>query len=352
MMKTRKASKIGTAFAVCLILACGLLYLDSPRGKTAGAAGIPDLLTALPAGAPTLGYVDLTAVRASSFYQHRPDKGPIAVPSQDYADFVRATGFNFEKDLDRLAVAAWPAPAGRKEGGKTVVLAEGRFDRAKIRDYAARQGKLEQQQGHDVFVFPTGGASGVTSFTFLDDHRVAFVGGRSISILFAGNADAPAVDPARERAARVDGAAAFSIARMPPIPDNAGVDGGPMSGAAAAQLLSLARSIQWLTLAARPEGDNLRISLEGECDNETSARQIQSMLEVMRMFGRAGLESPKNKQSMDPATFAQLDSLLSSAAVTQAGERVRILLELTPDIFKLGGSGNPIGGTALRSPRP
>lgn len=348
-MKTRKASKIGTAFAVCLILACGLLYLDSPRGKTAGAAGVPDLLTALPAGAPTLAYVDLVAMRASSFYQHRPDKGPIAVPSQDYADFVHATGFNFEKDLDRLAVASWPAPAGGKAGGKTVVLAEGRFDRAKIRDYAAREGKPEQQQGHEVFVFPTGGASGVTSFTFLDDHRIAFVGGRSMSILFDGNSNSSGADPARERAAHVDGAAAFSIARMPPIPDNAG--DGAMGGAAGAQLMSLARSIQWITLAARPEGDDLRISLEGECDNETSARQIQSMLEVMRMFGRAGLESPKNKQSMDPATFAQLDSLLNSAAVTQAGERVRILLEITPDIFKLSGPAAP-SGTALHSSKP
>ena len=349
MIKPRKASKIGTVFAVCLILACGLLYLDSPRGKTASAAGIPDLLTALPAGAPTLAYLDLVAVRASSFYQHRPDKGPLTVPSQDYADFVRATGFNFEQDLDRVALAAWPAAAGGKEAGKSVIIAEGRFDRAKIRDYATREGKLDHQQGHEVFVFPGTNRTGFNSFTFLDDHRIAFVGGSSISILFAGNSDPSAADPARERAAHVDGAAAFSIARMPPIPDNAG--GGAMGGAAAAQLLSLARSIQWLTLAARPEGDNLRISIEGECDNETSARQIQSMLEVMRMFGRAGLETPKNKQSMDPATFAQLDSLLNSAAVTQAGERVRILLQLTPDVFKLGGPTAP-SGTALRGSRP
>jgi hypothetical protein len=348
MITMRKASKIGTAFAVCLILACGLLYLDSPGGKTAGAAGVPDLLTALPAGAPTLAYLDLAAVRGSSFYQHRADKGPLTVPSQDYADFVRATGFDFEKDLDRVAVAAWPA-AGGKEAGKTVIIAEGRFDRAKIRDYAAREGKVDHQQGHEVFVFPGNNRTGFNSFTFLDDRRVAFVGGSSISVLFDGNSNPSGADPARERAARLDGAAAFSISRMPPIPDNAG--GDAMGGAAAAQLMSLARSIQWLTLAVRPEGDDLRISLEGECDNETSARQIQSMLEVMRMFGRAGLESPKNKQSMDPATFAQLDSLLTSATVTQAGERVRILLEITPDIFKLSGPSAP-GGTALRSPHP
>ena len=53
------------------------------------------------------------------------------------------------------------------------------------------------------------------------------------------------------------------------------------------------------------------------------------------MFGRAGLESPKTRQSMDPATLAMLQTLLTSAEVTQAAERVRILVELTPDISSL-----------------
>ena len=130
-----------------------LLYSSFARGETAHASPAPELLSALPAGAPTLVYLDLAAMRASSFYQHRPDKGPIAVPNQDYADFVRSTGFDFEKDLDRVVVASWPAPSG-KEPKKNVVIAEGRFDRAKIRDYAAQKGKLDHQQGREVFLFP------------------------------------------------------------------------------------------------------------------------------------------------------------------------------------------------------
>lgn len=342
-----KTPRIGTAIAVCIILAGGLLYLGSPHGKTANASAMPDLLSALPAGAPTIAYLDFAAVRASSFYQHRPNKGPLTVPNQDYADFVRSTGFDFEKDLDRVAVAAWPAPSGKEEK-KNVVIAEGRFDRAKIRDYAARQGKIDRQQGHDVFLFPSADGK-MNSFTFLDDHRIAFVAGPSVALLFSGNADASAGDPARERAARLDGAAAFMISQVPPIPPNAGAGG--TQGAVAEQFLTLARSIRWITLAARPEGDDLRISLEGDCATEGDARQIQSMMEVLRMFGKAGLESQKNKQSMDPATLGQLENLLSSADITQAGERVRILIELTPDIFKLSGPSLP-SGTASRSVRP
>jgi hypothetical protein len=285
-------------------------------------------------GAPTLVYLDLAALRASSFYQHRSDKGPIAVPNQDYADFVRSTGFDFEKDLDRVAIASWPASSA-KEQRKNVVIADGRFDRAKIRDYAMRKGKLDRQQGHEVFLFPTGDRMGFNSVTFLDDRRIAIVAGPSVAPLLATRS-VVGVDPARERAERLDGAAMFAITRVPPVPENFGP-----GGAQSAQLASLARSVQWIALAASPEGANLRISLEGECDNSTDALQLRSALEILRMFGRAGLESPKTSQSMNPATLALLQTLLSTAEVTQSAERVRILVELTPDIFKLAETRKP-----------
>jgi hypothetical protein len=231
-------------------------------------------------------------------------------------------------------IASWPASGGEQR--KDVAIAEGRFDRAKIRDYALRKGKLDHQQGREVFIFSTGERKEMDSVTFLDDHRIAMADGPGITSLLAGHSGDNAGDPARERAARVDGAAAFVIARVPPVPDNFAA-----GGAQSTQLASLARSVQWVTLAARPEGDNLRISLEGECDTSTNALQLKSALEVLRMFGRAGLDGPKTRQSMDPAALAMLQTLLSTAEVTQAAERVRILVELTPDVFKLGETRKP-----------
>jgi hypothetical protein len=140
-------------------------------------------------------------------------------------------------------------------------------------------------------------------------------------------------DPVRERAAHLDGAAAFVISRVPPIPDNAGSTQPP----ATVQLMSLARSVQWITLAARPEGDNLRISLEGDCDTSAGANQIKSMLEVLRMFAKAGLENPKSSQSMNSATLAWLQTLLTNAEVSQSAERVRVLVEITPEVWLLSG---------------
>ena len=338
MNNIRNGFRIGTSLAVCTLLAGTLFSLNFLRGKAAHASPVPDLISALPAGAPSLVYIDLAAIRASSFYQHRPDKGPIAIPNQDYSDFMRSTGFDFEKDLERVVVASWPAGAA-KEPARVVAIAEGRFDRAKIRDYAMHKGKLDHQQGREVFIFPSSDRVGMSALTFLDDRRIALVNGTSIAPLFDGRADPSAGDPARVRAARLDGAAAFMITHVPPMPDNSGGTG--IQKDASAQFLALARSVQWVTLAARPEGDDVRISLEGECDNSTNAVQLKSTLELMRMFGKAGLDSAKTRQSMDPAALAMLETLLGNAEVTQAAERVRILLEITPDVWRLSGPAKP-----------
>ena len=349
MKNSRKTLLVATGAAAVGIAAAFLFYVSFQHGETAHASPAPDLFSALPAGAPTLVYIDLAAVRASSFYQHRPDKGPIAVPDRNYAEFVQSTGFDFEKDLDRVVIATWPASQG-KDPRKIVVVADGNFDRAKIRDYATRKGKIDHQEGHEVFMFQADDRAAWNSIVFLDDHRLAIIEGSSIAPLLANQGSnstgdlANGPDPARERAARLDGAAAFMITRVPPIPDNsffaitrgknALSDGGPQS----AQLMNLARSVQWISVAAAPDGDNVRVSIEGECATSTDARQLQAALEVFRLFGRAALESPKTRDSMDPDSFAIFESLLKSAEVTSTAERTRILVEITPDVLKLGGT--------------
>ena len=124
---------------------------------------------------------------------------------------------------------------------------------------------LDHQQGREVFLFPARGPAGAgsaklltearwNSIVFLDDQRIAMVEGPSIAPVLESRGANSAADPALQRATRVDGAAAFVISRMPPIPDNF-APGGMQS----TQLASLVRSVQWITLAARPEGCSLTI---------------------------------------------------------------------------------------------
>jgi hypothetical protein len=350
MQRSTKTVFIAAGLTAISILGATLFYASFRRSGIANASPAPELISEVPAGASTLIYADLAAIRASTFYQKRPDKGPIAVPDRNYADFVQSTGFDFEKDLDRVVVASWDAdPAqgqNKQDQRKTLVIADGRFDRQKIHDYALRKGKLDHQGGRDVFLFPTDnpaglpaarlpdgqGQAGWNSITFLDDHRIAIVEGPSIALLQGHHDAASTPDPIHERAARVAGAAVFVISRVPAIPDNYS-----QGGIQSAQLVSLARMVQWVTLAARPEGDNLRVSIEGECHTDSEARQLQAALEVVRMFGRAGLENPKTRDSMDPKAYAVLETVLKTADVSASAEQVRVMVELTPDVLKLGG---------------
>ena len=328
MQRPRKTVLMAASLTIFAFAGAVLLYFSFWRSGVAHASPTAELLSEVPAGAPTLVYIDLAAIRASSFYQHRPDKGPITMPDRDYADFVQATGFNFEKDLDRVIIASWPQSTGQDKP-KTVAIAEGRFDRRKIHDYAMKKGKLDRQHGHDVFLFPVSGGPGWNSLTFINNHQLALAEGSNVFTALAPPGGDSAADPARERAARLDGAAMFAITRVPEIPDNIAAGEGQ-----SAQLASLARSVQWVTLAAQPEGDVLRVSLEGECKTDTDARQLQSALEILRMFGRAVLESPKSRQTMDPNTLRIAETMLNTAEVSASDDRVRIRLEIGPDILK------------------
>src|SRR6266699_1766274 len=193
-------------------------YVGVLRGDSAHPSPALEILSQVPAGAPTLVYMDLAAIRSSSFYKSRPDHSPLTVPDSEYAKFVLGTGFDFEKDLDRVVIAAWPQSSG-KDKKKTIAVAEGRFDRQKIHDYAMKNGKLDRQQGHDVFLFPahepTGAGSTLSpnasskassppehrwsSLVFLDDHRIAMIEGSSIAPVLAPHTADSAADPVRER---------------------------------------------------------------------------------------------------------------------------------------------------------
>jgi hypothetical protein len=328
-MKSPSRTIIAAAVLAAVVGTAAMGYLYARRNNFAHASPLPDLLTQIPAGAPTLIYVDLAALRQSGFYQHRRALSPGVIPDNDYKDFVEATGFDFEKDLDRVVIAAWPesVPGEHK---KSVAVAEGRFDRQKIRDYVQRGGKIEQQEGHDVLLFQGSKSSEWNSLTFLNDQAVMFVEGPSIAPALGTSLSAASRDPIRERVTHVAGSDIILITRMPSIPDN--LRAGPIQSAPMANLI---RSVQWLTLAARPEGDNLLVSLEGECASNTEARQLQSALETLRLVAQVGL-GKQGSQTQNESSRKLWESLLKTIGISQAGERVRLLVALPPDVLNYG----------------
>ena len=370
-----RISKRGIALLLAAILTAAALYYGHRRSNAAQGVVLPELISLAPADASYLFYADLAALRSSPFLTHLLAPGPAAAQDREYAEFVRATGFDYARDLDRVVLALRPGLPGLG----TVALAEGRFDREKISGYALRSGKLERQSGVKVYVVPAdvpaatraqspvrqapgaGLNSGrVIAFAFLDPpssssgqaHRIVLADGPSLGCLLAppkrGNALAPAM---RERVSRVAGSALFGVGQVGPVPEHFS-----FGGIRSDQLANLVRSLRWFTLAAHPEGEHLRVTVEGECDTAESARQLAGTLDGLRLLGEAALADPGTRQRLEPQTAALLATLVRMLRVSRddQGERhsVRLTLDLTPEMLgSLAGAALPKNPAARPSAR-
>jgi hypothetical protein len=329
MLKNKRTRLLAGA---TVLLAVAALFATTWQSAPILASPTPDLFSMIPQGAPTLVFIDLSALRQSPIYKNRTNRAPLTVPNGDYANFVQATGFDFEKDLDRVVVAYWPKQA-TGDPAKTYVIAEGRFDHSKIRNYAAQHGKINQQVNHEVFQFPSQSAvpaaSPWNSLVFLDDTHLAIVDGTDVGPLLVAHGD-PATDPIQERIARVQNSPAFLIVHVSAFPNPPDAKGTP-----AAQFAALARTVDWISLAFNPADTMLRVSLEGECKTPADASQLHSALEFGRQLGKVGLDDPNTRQKMDAPTLAALQTLLGNLEISEVNNRVRVLMEITPEMLNL-----------------
>src|SRR5215470_6905221 len=87
------------------------------------------VLSYLPRDPDAVIYVDIAALRQSPFLAQLAAWAPQPQQDPDYMQFVADTGFNFERDLDHLAIAT---PSANTSGGSLFLVAEGKFDRQRI----------------------------------------------------------------------------------------------------------------------------------------------------------------------------------------------------------------------------
>ncbi len=313
------------------ISAAALCYLR--RGPNAApSAAAPELISLAPSDAAYLFYADLAALRSSPFGARLETLVPATPAEREYLEFVRATGFDYARDLDRIVLAVQPAAPANF----TVALAEGRFDRGKIISYALRTGKLEHQSGVDVYVVPSGTTGKLFALAFLNANRIALADGPSLAPVLAPRTPGIFIPGMRERISRLTGAAFFAVGRVGPVPEDFS-----LGGVGFEQLANLVRSLRWFNLAGRPEGDRMRVAAEGECDTVESARQLAGTLDGLRLLGQAALADSRTRQRIPPQTATTLDSLLRAAQVSRDAQRVRVLLELTPEMLGTAARNSP-----------
>jgi hypothetical protein len=295
------------------------------RTRTTAAAEFPaEVLELVPADASMIVYADLAALRQEPLVQRLAAMAPGVQPGTQYAEFIGATGFEYQRDLDRVVLAsrldaAAPASDSGPPPSQTLVIADGRFDQQKIEAYALRSGKAEQHNGRTVYTTPASTPGKMAAFTFLTSGRLALTDSGDISTALGERVRA-AVDPAlQEQVSRVAGAPLFLVAKpqaMMPAGRNAGGLSLPLEG------------LRWVNLAARPEGDRVLLAAEGSCDSPEKAQQLASTLELLRGLLSGVLADPKARGNLPAETAQAITRMFESAQISTEASRVRLLVNV------------------------
>jgi hypothetical protein len=293
-----------------------------------------EILSELPTDAPALGYLDAVALRRFQGSRLAALLGLVNSGPQedrDYQQFVRATGFDYSRDLERVAIAFWPAAMGEASpniGGadRALAIVDGRFDQQKIEAYALKSGRLIPRAKQFLYQVP-GNPS--VALEFLSPTRIALASGKNpVNLLTASRTGIQ--DPVfQARINRVAGAPLFAVVRTDRLPDNfyAKLKNS-------AQIEHLARSVRGLALAAKPGGDILRVALEGETTSATNAVEIATLLDISRMGFSMALSDPKTRAEMTKQQDAFLNALIRQLKITHQDRWVRLRLDITPEMLE------------------
>lgn len=338
--KTR--ALISVAVLLCVAGVATAWYLYGGKQPLPPAPARPDsspsIFSELPPAAPVIGYANVADLRA---LQNTPLGSVLGLaapgPAEDreYKSFVRDTGFDYTRDLDKVAVAFWPAnfmqPAAGIGQNRVLAVADGRFSEKKIEAYALRGGRLVKHGAQAFYDVP---GNPPVAFEFLSPTRMLVASGRDPARLLAAASNSATDAVMQARISRVAGAPIFAVARTDKLPK-----GFYSNFKNSPQLEQLVRSIQELTLSAQPDGNDMHTVVDAQCDSVKNALYISTLLETFRVLGRAELASPSVQKQMTKQQHVFLSGLLSRAAVDRDSNWVRLKFDVTPAM--LGTSQQP-----------
>ena len=343
-MATRKiVLTLLVIFSICVVGAIVYQHWYSHDSLAARS----DLLSLLPSDATAVVFLDLAQFRSSPFLAELFVWAPHSVQDEDYAQFVRATGFNYERDLDRLAVAT-----NRQSTDTTFfAIAEGRFDRKKIEAYAERSSTRINHNGAVIFSIHVSGSARTSFLTFLRDDRIAWTNDASYATLFERPRSSAVSVEWGEHFTRLAGTPLFGVIRQDSGAISALAEQAP-GGFRSPQLANLLNQLQWIAIAGKPDGNLLRVVIDGECVSEATMKQLSDFLNGIIVLAQLGLNEPKTRKQLDPQLREAYLDLLRSADVQKldrgSSKSVRIIFDVTPKLLEAARAANPAGNPPLR----
>lgn len=292
-----------------------------------------DMLGMLPADANAIVLVDLDELRTATFITQLYAWAPKPQADPDYAQFVKETGFDYERDLDCVAIAF----ERHEQDSIYFGVAQGKFDRQRISTFALKTGNVARKGGHEIFSVPVSGSAQGISFTFLRNNRIALSNGPDLGAALSAQNRKEDKAEWTSRFERLAGSPVFAVIRQDATAGAMLAEQAP-GGLRSPQLSTLLDQLQWITIAGKPENDRLRVVAEGESAAEASTRQLADLLNGVVILAEAGLNDAKTRQQLDPATRSAYLELLKSADVSKIDrgdtKSVRLVFELTPSFFE------------------
>jgi len=322
-------SRIMLAAGVTLALLVALFFAYRHWNTRDSLTDREGMLALMPEDASAVVYLDLAQLRSSPFFAQLLRWAPKTAPDSDYAQFLAATGFDYETALDRVALAI-----NRQTEIPTVfAIAEGRFDRKKIEAYGSRYGSLKTAAGKTLFAVPLNGSSRKAFFTFLREDRIAWA--NDSSYFFQRPREGASAEW-REHFLRLAGTPVFAVLQQDS--GAAAVLAQAPGGLHSPQLAALLAQLQWISISAKPDGNLLRVGIEGECLAESTEHQLKELLSGMVVLAQMGLNDPKTRKQLDPMVREGYLELLQSAEVQQVdrgtSKSVRVVFDVSPKLLE------------------
>jgi len=335
----KKRTWIGLV-AVVVVLVAAVFFGYRKWGVQNGSAR-EEALALMPTDASAILFADFGELRQAPFVAKLYAWAPKPRADADYAQFVKETGFDYERDLDRMAIAV------EKRGQDSTLFAilDGKFDRQKISAYALKDGSAVKTGGREIFSVPVSGSTKRIIFTFLRNDRIALTGDANLDVYLDAKKRPEEVSQWRARFERLAGSPVLAVIRQDAAVGAALAAQAP-GGLRSPQLSTLLDQLQWITLAGKPENDRLRVVAEGECAAEATARQLVDVMNGVVILAQGGLNEAKTRQQLDPAMREAYLELLKSADVSKIDrgdtKSVRLVFEITPAFLEAARKAPPV----------
>jgi hypothetical protein len=335
--------------AAALLLGVAAFY-GYQRWNAQSSSTRSNVLEMVPADASAVFFADFAELRTAPFVVQLFAWAPKPQADPDYAQFVKETGFDYERDLDRIAIAF----VKHAQDSTLFAVTDGKFDRQKISEYAVKAGTVAKSGAREIFAVPVTDSTKKIAFTFLRNDRIALTDSGGLSGMLGAKKRNEDSAEWRSRFERLAGSPVFAVIRQDAAAGAALAAQAP-GGLRSPQLSALLDQLQWITLAGKPENDRIRVVAEGECIAEATSRQIADLLQGVLALAEAGLNDAKTRQQLDPTARAAYLELVKSAEVSKIDrgdtKSVRLAFEITPAFLEAARRGPPATpGPTVRKP--